>query len=90
LGCSAFLPLSISFAEQEFAAQAALASGGLVIVYQLGYGLAAFGVGSLQNAGLVLATIYGAATLLAVLLFALAGRLARHAVASVTPDRALK
>lgn len=85
LGCSAFFPLSISFAEREFAAQAAIASGGLVIVYQFGYGLAAFGVGPLQNAGLGLATIYGAASLLAVLLFALAVILARRAVASVTP-----
>ena len=84
LGCSAFFPLSISFAEREFAAQAAIVSGGLVIVYQLGYGLAAFGVGPLQSAGLDLATIYGTATLLAVLLFVLAGRLARRAVASVT------
>lgn len=78
LGCSALFPLSISFAEREFAAQAAIASGGLVIAYQLGYGLAAFGVGPLNNAGVSLATIYGAATLLAAAVFALAVMLVRR------------
>ena len=41
-------------------------AGGLIAFYQLGYGLAAFGVGPLQDdLGLSLATIYRAAAVVA-------------------------
>jgi len=49
LGCSAFLPLSISFAGDEFPKLAAMMSGELIAFYQLGYGVAAFGTGPLRN-----------------------------------------
>ena len=52
LGCSALLPLTISFSQRELTAIAASVAGGLIAFYQIGYGLAAFGVGPLQTAGL--------------------------------------
>ncbi len=59
LGCSALLPLSISFGQKELATISASVAGGLIAFYQIGYGIAAFGVGPLQTwAGLNLSTIY--------------------------------
>jgi predicted MFS family arabinose efflux permease len=49
LGCSAMLPLLISFGQKQMPAIAASAAGLLIAFYQLGYGLAAFGVGPLEN-----------------------------------------
>jgi hypothetical protein len=69
LGCSALLPLLISFAQLELTGIAASVAGGLICVYQVGYGLAAFGVGPLENAaGLHLATIYRGAAAVALVL----------------------
>ncbi|MFZ4589286.1 MAG: MFS transporter, partial [Terrimicrobiaceae bacterium] len=48
LGCSAMLPLLISFGQKQMPAIAASAAGLLIAFYQLGYGLAAFGVGPLE------------------------------------------
>jgi predicted MFS family arabinose efflux permease len=59
LGCSALLPLTISFGEKNLAVMGAAAAGGIIAFYQLGYGLAAFGVGPLQKAGLSLPAIFG-------------------------------
>jgi fucose permease len=60
LGCSALLPLTISFAQKELTTIAASVAGGLIAFYQIGYGIAAFGVGPLQTcAGLDLNIIYG-------------------------------
>jgi predicted MFS family arabinose efflux permease len=59
LGCSALLPLTISFGERDLAAVSAVVAGGVIAFYQLGYGLAAFGVGPLQRAGLSLSAIFG-------------------------------
>jgi len=71
LGCSALLPLVISFGQQQLTAISASVAGGLIAFYQLGYGLAAFGVGPLQRwAGADLANIYGGT---AVIAFAMAG-----------------
>jgi MFS family permease len=59
LACSAFLPLSISFAGTEFPRLAATMSGELIAFYQLGYGLAAFGVGPLRTyGGLAYSTVF--------------------------------
>jgi fucose permease len=76
LGCSALLPLVISLAQKELTAVVASVASGLIGAYQVGYGIAAFGVGPLQvRAGLRLETIYGAtaavALSMAVLSFAL-------------------
>jgi Cyanate permease len=49
LGCSALLPLTMSFAEEELTTITASVAGGLIAFYQIGYGIAAFGVGPLQN-----------------------------------------
>jgi len=60
IGCSALLPLTISFGQKELTSIAASAAGGLIAFYQIGYGIAAFGVGPLQSwAGLELNVIYG-------------------------------
>ena len=61
LGCSALLPLVISLGQEELTTVAASVAGGLICAYQIGYGIAAFGVGPLQaRTGLRLETIYGA------------------------------
>ncbi|TMJ81521.1 MAG: MFS transporter [Alphaproteobacteria bacterium] len=67
LACSAFLPLSISFGGKEYPELSALMAGGLIAFYQLGYGVAAFGIGPLHGpVGLALATIFAAGSLVAV------------------------
>jgi len=72
IGCSALLPLTISFGQAELVAIGASVAGGLIAFYQIGYGLAAFGVGPLQEGlGLSLATIYLAAAVVAVAMGAL-------------------
>ena len=87
LACSALLPLTMSFAQEELVTIAAATSGFVIAAYQLGYGIAAFGAGPLQSAGMSLPSIYlvaaGAAAVMAVLSF----RIARpeHAVTTVHP-----
>ncbi|HTV41172.1 MAG TPA: MFS transporter [Candidatus Sulfotelmatobacter sp.] len=67
LGCSALLPLTISFAQKELTAIASSVAGGLIAFYQIGYGIAAFGVGPLEaRGGLGLNTIFGGAAAIAV------------------------
>jgi MFS family permease len=66
LGCSALLPLVISFGQEELTTMTAAVAGGLIGFYQMGYGIAAFGVGPLQNgAGWSLAEIYRGAAIVA-------------------------
>ena len=66
LACSAFFPLTISLAEQEFFEAAAAVSGGLVAAYMAGYGVAAFGVGPLRDtAHLALSAVYTGAAVVA-------------------------
>jgi fucose permease len=73
LGCSALLPLTISFGEKALTTIAASVAGGLIAFYQLGYGIAAFGVGPLrERAGLSLNGIFGWAAAAALALAALA------------------
>ena len=80
LGCSALLPLTISFGEEELIVIAASVAGGLIAFYQMGYGIAAFGVGLLVDyAGLSFNTIYGlAAVVLALILAGFVLRVTRH------------
>jgi fucose permease len=66
LACSALLPLTISFGQEEFTAFSASAAGGVIAAYQLGYGIAAFGVGPLVDAGVPLHRVYGTAAAVAV------------------------
>jgi MFS family permease len=76
LGCSALLPLTVGFGERELTTMSAAIAGAIIACYQVGYGLAAFGVGPLQRAGLSLSAIFGvtaiAAAVLALLSFAVA------------------
>src|SRR5262249_37081859 len=51
LGCSPLLPLTVGFAEEEFTTITASVAGGLIAVYQIGYGIAAFGVGPPAKSG---------------------------------------
>ena len=82
LACSAFLPLSISFGGEEFPRRAATMSGELIAFYQIGYGVAAFGIGPLHDRvglGYSAAFAFGslAALALAVAAWAVARPLAR-------------
>ena len=73
LGCSALLPLVISFGQEELTSMTASVAGGMIGFYQMGYGLAAFGVGPLQAwGGLSLGGIYRGSALFALALGALA------------------
>ncbi|WP_456845219.1 MFS transporter [Cellulomonas sp. P5_C6] len=69
--CSAMLPLNLSLAGEEFPRLGATSSGELIAAYQVGYGVAAFGVAPLESlTGIGLAGIYlvgaGVAVVLAV------------------------
>lgn len=82
LGCSALLPLTISFAQEELTTIAASVAGGLIAFYQIGYGIAAFGVGPLQSwAGLNLNIIYGGAAVVALAMSALSFFVTRNTCA---------
>jgi MFS family permease len=86
LGCSAMLPLTISFGELDMTAASAAVAGGVIAFYQVGYGIAAFTVGPLQSAGLTLSQIFTWTTVVAALMLVLAlfvsGRAARPAPGS--------
>jgi fucose permease len=72
LGSSALLPLTISFAQKELTAIAGSVPGGLIAFYQMGYGIAAFGVGPLENyGGLSLNALFAFAVVAALILAAL-------------------
>ncbi len=72
LGCSALLPLTIGFAELELTVIATSVAGLLIALYQVGYGVAAFGVGPLESiAGLGLGTIFLVAAFVALAMGAL-------------------
>ena len=85
-GCSALLPLTISFAEEELTSIAASVAGGLIAFYQIGYGIAAFGVGPLQSAGLGLSTIYGGTAIVALAMAGLSFIIVRRQVAETPGD----
>lgn len=68
-GCSALLPLTISFGQKEMTSIAGSVAGGLIAFYQIGYGIAAFGAGPLQmRAGLNLSAIFGGTAVVAFLM----------------------
>jgi MFS family permease len=68
LGCSALLPLTISFGQAELTAMSAAVAGGVIAFYQLGYGIAAFGIGPLVDRGVGLPTIYALSAAVAVVM----------------------
>jgi len=78
LGCSALLPLTISFSQEQLLAMSGSVAGAVIAFYQVGYGLAAFGAGRLQDHGVSLSTLYTATAIAALVMgahsFALATR----------------
>ena len=65
LGCSALLPLTISFGQEKLTDSQTMVAGGVIATYQLGYGIAAFGVGPLTSAGVRLPVLFGASAVVA-------------------------
>ena len=83
LACSAFLPLSISFGGDEFPSLSAVMSGELIAFYQLGYGVAAFGIGPLRDGiGLPFSTIFAIGSIVAVPLVVVAWFVTRRPLAA--------
>ncbi|HEY4190797.1 MAG TPA: MFS transporter [Candidatus Limnocylindrales bacterium] len=66
VGCSALLPLTISFGQRDLAVVGAALSGLLIATYQMGYGIAAFGFGPVQDVGVSLSAIFALAAAIAV------------------------
>jgi MFS family permease len=91
LGCSALLPLTISFSQEQLVAMSSVIAGAVIAFYQLGYGIAAFGAGPLQNAGVDLSTIFGVTAVFAAAMGVLSFVLARphHRVSHLHPRPAL-
>jgi fucose permease len=87
LACSALLPLTISFAQSDLVAISAATSGLVIAAYQLGYGVAAFGAGPLQDAGVTLPTIFAIAAIAAGAMAVLSFRIARpdHTLPALHP-----
>jgi MFS family permease len=83
LGCSALLPLTISFSEEQLLAMGASVAGGVIAFYQVGYGIAAFGTGPLVDAGVSLSTLFGTAAAAAVIMGGLGFMLTRKAPAGI-------
>lgn len=78
LACSALLPLSVSLGGTEFPNRAAMMSGELIAFYQIGFGVAAFGVGPLHDfAGLPYSMAFALGSLGALALAFFAWRVAR-------------
>ena len=75
LGCSALLPLTISLGQGAMTTMSAAVAGGVIAFYQVGYGIAAFGVGPLVDSGTDVSMLYGltavAALVMTVLAFAI-------------------
>jgi fucose permease len=73
LGCSAIFPLCISLSGQQYPRFAAAMAGSIVAFYQMGYGVAAFGVGPLRElAGLSFRTVYSLGSVVAAAMFVVA------------------
>jgi fucose permease len=71
LGCSALLPLTISFGQKELTAISGSVAGGLIAFYQIGYGIAAFGIGPVQKwFGAQLNIVFAASAVVALAMWA--------------------
>jgi MFS family permease len=78
LACSGFFPMTIGYGESSFPGMVELAAGWLIAAYQVGYGLAAFGGGALQNA-VSLSTLFRLTAILVVFMGVLSLPIARAA-----------
>ncbi|HEY7432016.1 MAG TPA: MFS transporter [Streptosporangiaceae bacterium] len=82
-GCSALLPLTISFGQEQLLTMGASVAGAVIAFYQVGYGIAAFGTGPLVDAGVGLHVLFGFAAIAAVIMGGLSFTLARKSAAKV-------
>jgi len=82
LGCSALLPLTISFGQEQLTGIATAVAGGVIAFYQVGYGIAAIGGGRLQDAGTSLPSLFGWAACIAFAMGVLSFVLARRPAAT--------
>jgi MFS family permease len=87
-GCSALLPLTISFAQEQLVTMGAAVAGAVIAFYQFGYGIAAFGTGPLVDAGVSLRVLFGFAAFAAVIMGGLSFILARRGSAKVVASAA--
>jgi len=79
LACSAFLPLTIGFAEACHRDLSEIVSGGMIAAYMLGFGIGSFGLGRLRDAaGIPLSVLYDSSSVLAIVLGGMALVLARR------------
>ncbi len=77
--CSAFLPLSVGLAEEQFPRLAELMAGELMAAYMIGYGIASFAVGPMVDSGWIgLAGIYSWSALVAGAMIVMAFLLSRR------------
>ncbi len=65
LGCSALLPLTISFGQEKLTGSETAVAGGVIATYQVGYGIAAFGVGPVTSAGVRLPVLFAVSAVVA-------------------------
>ena len=77
LACSGFFPMTVGYGEATFPNIVELAAGWLIAAYQLGYGVAAFGAGALQNV-ISLSAIFRLVAILVVVMAILAVPIARR------------
>ena len=82
-GCSALLPLTISFGEEQLLTMGASVAGAVIAFYQFGYGIAAFGTGPLVDNGVSLHVLFGFAAIAAVIMGGLSFTLARKSSAKI-------
>src|SRR5262249_8283742 len=87
-GCSALLPLTISFAQEELVTMGAAVAGAVIACSQLGYGVAALGAGQRAAAGVSLSALFGFAAIAAVIMGGLSFTLARKGSAKIVAPAA--
>ena len=88
-GCSALLPLTITFAQGRLASIQGAVAGAMIGFYQIGYGIAAFGIGSLvANAGFSMSSLFRTAAGVSLILGGLAFLLATSRGAERQPQAA--
>jgi MFS transporter, FHS family, glucose/mannose:H+ symporter len=75
--CSGFFPMTVGYGEATFPSFVELAAGWLIAAYQVGYGFAAFGGGTLQGV-VSLASLFRIAAVLAVVMGVVAVPIARR------------
>jgi MFS family permease len=85
LGCSALLPLTISFGQEQLTGIATAVAGGVIAFYQVGYGIAVIGGGKLQDSGTPLPSLFGWAAVVALAMGLLSFVLARRPAHDGTP-----